>query len=123
MILATLFVTTSAIAETRVKLNIEKSKEFIAEFSACQDNAERKDKKIIVLDKMVAVEKQRSDNFSIQYDKCDENFKIKEIEANEWKKEYTECTEDSINCGELPWWKIDFKSMSIGAIIALILIG
>ena len=106
----------------KVKLNIEKSKEFIAEFSACRDNAANINKKIVVLSNIIEIEKQRTDNFSVQYDKCDSNFNIKKKQSEEWKKKYTTCTEDSVDCGELPWWKIDFKSMSIGAILMALLL-
>lgn len=107
----------------KVRLNIEKSKELIAEFSACRDNNALKDKKIVVLSNIVKAEKQRVSNFSVQYNKCDANFKIKEKEASDWKKEYARCTEDSINCGELPWWKIDLKSAGASILLTLLLIG
>lgn len=107
----------------KVKLNIEKSKELIAEFSACRDNIIAKNKKIIVLNNILAVEKQRADNFSVQYDRCDSNFNIKKTEAVAWKEKYSTCVGDSVDCGEVPWYKFDFKSVGGGILLTLLLIG
>jgi len=109
-------------SNSKVKLNIEKSKELIAEFSACRDNIITKNKKIIVLSNILEIEKQRADNFSVQYDKCDDNFKIKDKQAGAWKKKYSTCVEDSVDCGELPWWKIDFKSAGASILLTLLLL-
>ena len=106
----------------KVKLNIEKSKELIAEFSACRDNAANINKKIVILSDIIKIEKQRTDNFSTQYEKCDVNFNIKKKEAVAWKDKYTVCVEDSVDCGELPWYKIDLKSAGTGILLTLLLI-
>lgn len=107
----------------KVKLNIEKSKELIAEFSAYRDNAIIKDKKITALNNILEAQKQIADNFSVQYDKCDDNFNIKKKEASAWKDKYSTCIGDSIDCGELPWYKFDFKSTVAGTLLTLLLIG
>jgi len=122
VILAILFATTSlSTADDKVGLNISKSKELIAAFSACRDNVITKNKKIIVLSDILEAEEQRASNFSVQYEKCDSNFNIKKKEAGAWKEKYSVCVEDSVDCGELPWWKIDFKSAGVGILLALLL--
>lgn len=109
--------------DSKVKLNIGKSKELIAAFSACRDSVITKNKKIIVLNNILVIEKQRANNFSVQYDKCDDNFNIKEKEAVAWKEKYSTCVGDSVDCGEVPWYKFDFKSVGGGILLTLLLMG
>lgn len=55
------------------------------------------------------------------YKICDENHMIKKEEAKEWKASSIQLSKEleESNNG-LPWYKIDFKSMSIGSILTLL---
>lgn len=114
-----------SIADDKVQLNINNSKKLIADFMACRDNSLINSNKIAVLSEIIKAEKTRADNLYIQSEKYEENIAIVETQAEEWKQEYIKCAEDSINCDELPWWKIDFKSfgIGIGTILTLMIIA
>jgi len=109
-----------ATAQDNIKLNIPVAKKLIADFMACRDTSLINSNKIVILGEIVKAEKERADNLYIQSEKYEENITIVETQAEEWKQEYTKCTEDSVNCGVLPWYKIDFKSFGMGSILTLL---
>lgn len=123
MLWVILFAMTSpAIAQDNVKLNVDNFKRLIADFNSCEDISLVSTKKIGTLSEIVAAEKARADNLYLQSELCEENLMIVETQADEWEVEYTQCIEDSIDCGELPWYKVDWKSFGIGVGLVLLLL-
>lgn len=114
--------TSPSIAEDNVKLNVSISKNLIADFNSCQDTSLVSIKKINILSEIVEAEKARADNLYLQNEMCEESLFIVETQADEWETEYTQCVEDSIECGELPWYTFDVKSTFTGALVTLLLI-
>lgn len=112
--------TSPSIAEDNVKLNVSSSKKLIADFNSCKDTSIVSTQKINILSAIVEAEKTRADNLYLQGELCEENLFIIETQADEWEIEYTKCVEDSIDCGELPWWKFDLKSVSLGSILTVV---
>lgn len=118
-----LIVPSVILADELVGFNMITSKKLIADFSSCKDNGLVNTKKIGVLGEIIEAEKTRADNLYFQNELCEDSLLIVEAQADEWEKEYTQCIEDSVNCNELPWWKIDFKSAGAGILLTLLLIG
>ena len=117
----TLFsISSPAVAKDNIKINIPVAKNLIADFTACRDNSLINSNKIVILSEIIKAEKERADNLYIQSEKYEENITIVETQAEEWKQGYITCAEDLITCDEMPWWKIDFKSLSMGSILTLL---
>lgn len=114
--------TSSAFAEEdkKVHLNIAHSMNALITFQHCKVNSQVKDEKIVVLSDIIAREEAKVKNLFEQNRICGENYKIKEEQADLWKKESKECTEELIKAKDWPWYKFDLKSMSIGSILTLL---
>lgn len=109
-----------AIAQDSIKLNIPTAKKLIADFSTCKATNTINSKKLATLSEIIKIEQAKRDNLYLQNEKCEENFRIIKTQAEEWEANYTTCVNDSVNCGELPWYKFDFKSMSVSSIVTLV---
>lgn len=103
--------------DKKVSLNIPQSIHVLMSYGHCKANIKVKDDKIVVLSEIIEEEKGRADNLFNQNKICGDNSNIYKNQAREWKKEYYDCTEE---LKDLPWWKFDFKSISVGSIITLL---
>jgi len=108
--------------DDKVGLSVPHSMNLIVDFKSCNSSLVSSIEEADVLSKIVDKEKGRADMLDKKSDICNDNFKIKETQAEEWKKEYTKCKKELGECDELPWWKIDFKSAGAGILLTLLLI-
>lgn len=118
----TLFATSfnSYAEDTKASLSVPHSINLIVDFKYCRNSLNKFKDETIVLSEIIKEEKAKSKNLYDQNSACNENYTIKEKQTNEWKKEYTECTDELIKAKDWPWWKFDFKSISVGSILTLL---
>lgn len=112
-----------SIAEDKVDLNVDYSKNLIRDFKVCKATIVTYDEKISILTEISRVKTEKVGNLSMQYEKCDTNFSIVEKQASEWEASYTQCVEDTVDCGTLPWYKFDLKSVLTGVAGVLLIVG
>lgn len=86
---------------------------------ACKVNSKIKDKKVLVLEAILNVEKGKTDNLIEQNKLWADDYAIKDKQATEWKAEYKQCTEELIEAKDWPWYKFDLKSVVTGVIIPI----
>ena len=79
-------------------------------------------KEIVILSNIIATEKERSSNLFRQNAMCTENYEIKKEQAEEWKAEYVKTAEELEDALDVPWYKFDLKSFSVGGISGILLI-
>lgn len=111
---------TFAAEDKKVNLNIAHSMNQIITYDHCMYNSELKDKKLVVLTDIISEEEAKVKNLFDQNRICGENYIMKVEQAEDWKKETKELTEELIKAKDWPWWKFDLKSMGLGSILTLI---
>lgn len=119
-----IFVTNNAFAEEvndkKVHLNIAHSMNALISIQYCKVNSKVKEEKIIVLNDIIAKEEEKVKNLFDQNRLSIDNSDMYKAQAEEWKAEHKQCTEDLIDAKDWPWYKFDLKSMSTGSILTLL---
>ena len=126
LLISTILSANNAFAEEvedkKVHLNIAHSMNALITFQHCKVNSKVKDETIVVLSDIIAKEEEKVKNLFDQNRLSIENSDMHKKQAADWKKEYKQCTKELIKAKDWPWWKFDFKSMSVGSVLTLIVI-